>query len=124
MAAPIHDVHTCDAEIAQQLPVISAQQDSLAAVLLTRWLRRAVTAGPASLEVTRPHRQERWELRWRASNHRAHAVTAPTLAELFVHLLAELPEAEQQHWTRGALHPSAVEAAAALRPLTPIAMEA
>jgi hypothetical protein len=101
IAAPSDDPDDRDAQIARQLPVISTQRDSLAAVMLTRWLRLAVTHGPASLEVTRYRGQERWELRWRAANHRAHAVTAPTLAELFVRLLAELPEAERQRWTGG-----------------------
>jgi hypothetical protein len=103
MDGPLDDPHDRDAQIVRQLPVISAQRDSLAAVLLTRWLRLAVDHGPASLELTRYHRHERWELRWRASDHRAHAVTAPTLAELLVCLLAELPEAEQRRWTGGAL---------------------
>jgi len=98
----LNDRHGRDAQIARQLPVISAQRDSLAAVMLTRWLRLAVTHGPASLEVTHHHRHERWELRWRASDHRAHAVTAPTLPELFLCLLAELPEVEQRRWTGGA----------------------
>jgi hypothetical protein len=70
--------------------------------MLTRWLRMAVAHGPASLEVTHHHRQERWELRWCASNHRAHAVVAPTLAQLLVRLLAELSEAERQRWAGGA----------------------
>jgi hypothetical protein len=99
MNAPLGDVHDRDTQIARQLPVISMQQDSLAAVMLTRWLRLAVAYGPASLEVSRHHRQECWELRWRASNHRPHAVMAPTLAELFVRLLAELPESEKQRWS-------------------------
>jgi hypothetical protein len=105
MDAPVDDFDDCEAQIARQLPVISAQQDSLAAVLLTRWLRLAVTHGPASLEVTRHHRQEHWGLRWRAPNHRAHALEASTLAELFVRLLAELPEAERRHWTAGTAPP-------------------
>ena len=83
MDAPLDDFHDRDAQIARQLPVISTQQNSLAAVMLTRWLRLAVAHGPASLEVTRPHGQERWGLCWRAPNHRAHAVEASTLAELF-----------------------------------------
>jgi hypothetical protein len=102
MDAPPDHLNDPDAQIARQLPVISAQRDSLAAVMLTRWLRLAVSHGPASLAVTHHHRQERWELRWRAPNHRTHTVTAPTLAELFVRLLAELPEAERQRWTVGA----------------------
>jgi hypothetical protein len=106
MAAPLDDVDDGAAQIARQLPIISAQQDSLAAVLLTRWLRRAVSHGPASLEVTRAHSREHWELRWRAPNHRGHAVEAPSLAELFVRLLAELPEEEQRHWTTGAPRPN------------------
>lgn len=99
MDSPVDDVHARAAQIARQLPVISSQQDSLAAVLLTRWLRLAVAHGPASLDVTHRHGRERWGLRWRAPNRHAHTVTAPTLAELFVRLLAALPEAERQHWT-------------------------
>ena len=102
MDGPLDEFHDRDAQIARQLPVISTQRDSLAAVLLTRWLRLAVAHGPASLEVTRHHRGERWKLRWRAATHRTHAVTAPTLAELWVRLLDELPEAEQQRWIGGA----------------------
>jgi hypothetical protein len=105
MNGPLDDRKDRDAQIARQLPVISAQRDSLAAVMLTRWLRLAVAHGPASLEVTRHHRRERWELRWRAANHRTYAVTAPTLAELFLGLLDELPEAEQRRWTGGARPP-------------------
>jgi hypothetical protein len=105
MDGPLDELNDRDTQIARQLPVISAQRDSLAAVMLTRWLRLAVAHGPASLEVTRHHRGERWELRWRASTHRTHAVTAPTLAELFLRLLDELPEAEQRRWTGGALPP-------------------
>jgi hypothetical protein len=105
MDTPSDDVHARDVQIARQLPVISAQRDSLAAVMLTRWLRLAVAHGPASLEVTPPRGRERWGLRWRAPDHRAHAVEAPTLAELFVRLLAELPEAERRHWTAGASRP-------------------
>jgi hypothetical protein len=97
MHSPRDDLNNRDAQIARQLPVISAQQDSLAAVMLTRWLRLAVSHGPASLEVTRPHGREHWGLRWRAPNHRAHAFEAPSLAELFVRLLAALPEAERGH---------------------------
>jgi hypothetical protein len=79
MDAPLDELKDRDAQIARQLPVISAQRDSLAAVMLTRWLRLAVAHGPASLEVTHHHQGERWKLRWRAATHRAHAVTAPTL---------------------------------------------
>ena len=99
MPTPLDDIHDRNAQITRQLPVISTQQDSLAAIMLTRWLRVAVAYGPASLEVTHHRRQERWKLRWRGSNHRPHIVMAPTLPELFVRLLAELPEAERQHWT-------------------------
>jgi hypothetical protein len=106
MAAPVDDVHDRDTQVVRQLPVISAQRDSLAAVMLTRWLRLAGAHGPASLEVTCPHGRERWGLRWRAPNGRAHAVEAPSLAELFVRLLAELPEAERRHWTAGTPPPS------------------
>ena len=99
MNAPLNDVHDRDAQITRQLPVISTQQSSLAAIMLTRWLRVAVDYGPASLGVIHHHRQERWTLRWHGSNHRSHSVMAPTLPELFVRLLAELSEAERQHWT-------------------------
>jgi hypothetical protein len=99
MDGPLDELNDRDAQIARQLPVISAQRDSLAAVMLTRWLRLAVANGPASLEVMHHYRGERWKLCWRASNHRAHAVTAPTLAELFLCLLDELPEMEQRRWT-------------------------
>jgi hypothetical protein len=102
MDAPFDESNDRNAQIARQLPVISTQQDSLAAVMLTRWLRRAAVHGSASLEIMHRHGQEYWGLRWRASNHHAHAVEAPTLAELFVCLLGELPEQEQQHWTAGA----------------------
>jgi hypothetical protein len=105
MDGPLDDPHDRDAQIARQLPVISVQRDSLAAVMLTRWLRLSVAHGPASLEVTHHRRQERWELRWHTSNHRAHAVEATTLAELFLCLLDALPEAEQRRWTGGALPP-------------------
>jgi hypothetical protein len=105
MNGPVDELNDRDAQIARQLPVISAQRDSLAAVMLTRWLRLAGAHGPASLEATRHHRQERWELRWHTSHHHPHAVTAPTLAELFVRLLDELPEAEQRRWTGEALPP-------------------
>ena len=101
MEIPLDNFHDRDAQVARQLPVISTQQDSLAAVMLTRWLRLAVAHGPASLEVTRPHGHERWGLCWRAPDHRAHAVEASTLAELFVRLLDELPEAERRLWTGG-----------------------
>src|SRR5919106_1576952 len=73
MDGPLDDLNDRDAQIARQLPVISAQRDSLAAVIPTRGLRLPVAPGPASLEVTHHHRGERWELRWRASNHRPHA---------------------------------------------------
>jgi hypothetical protein len=105
MDRPADEAHARAAQIARQLPVISAQQDSLAAVLLTRWLRLAARRGPASFEVTHRHGRERWGLRWRAPNRHAHAVTAPTLADLFVRLLAVLPEAERRHWTAGASPP-------------------
>jgi hypothetical protein len=117
MDSPLDDVHARDAQIARQLPVISAQQDSLAAVLLTRWLRLTVDHGPASLEVTRAHGREHWGRRWRAPNHRARAVHAPTLAELFVRLLAELPEEERQHWAAEAF-PSAGRSRRSLPPQT------
>jgi len=46
IAAPSDDPDDRDTQIARQLPVISTQRDSLAAVMLTRWLRLAVTQRP------------------------------------------------------------------------------
>jgi hypothetical protein len=83
-------------QIERQLPVISRQQDSLAAVMLVRWLRLVGDQGTAGLEVQRRRRRERWAVRWQTPDRRAHALEAPTLAELFVRLLAALPEADRR----------------------------
>ena len=111
MDGPLDDPHDRDAQIARQLPVISAQRDSLAAVMLTRWLRLSVAHGPGSLEVTHHHRQERWELRWHTSNHRAHAVEAATLAELFCACSTRSPRRSSGAGLAGPSHPSAPRAA-------------
>jgi hypothetical protein len=96
------DAPTDDREvhIAQQLPVITPQWDSLAVVMFTRWMRLVAAYGSARLEVRYRHGQEFWVLRWHAPTHRIHRIEAPTLAEFLVRLLGELPEAEQQRWTR------------------------
>jgi hypothetical protein len=85
-----------DAQIARQLPVISVQRDSLAAVMLVRWLRLVGDQGAAGLEVQRRRGRECWTLRWQAPDRRAHALEAPTLAALFVRLLAALPAADRR----------------------------
>ena len=85
--------------IAEQLPVISHQQDSLAAVLLTRWLRLAAPHGVASLQVTAHRRRERWSLSWHTPTHRTKTLQAPTLAALYGCLLAEMTPEEQQCWS-------------------------
>jgi hypothetical protein len=94
--ALLDDHDDLNAQIARQLPVISAQRDSLAAVLLVRWLRLVGDHGTAGLEVQRRRGRERWTLHWHAPDRRVHALEAPTLAELFVRLLAELPEADRR----------------------------
>jgi len=87
--------------IAQQLPVISTQQDSLAAVLLTRWLRLAVPHGMASLQVAPRRRRERWSLSWHTPTRQAKTLQASTLAALYVSLLTEMTPEEQRRWARG-----------------------
>jgi len=97
MDAPPDDL---EAWITKQLPVVSPQRESLAVVMLSRWMRLAAAHGAAHLEVTYHHGHERWVLRWHAPNHRrAHQLEATTPAALLVRLLAELPEAEQRRWT-------------------------
>jgi hypothetical protein len=93
---PQGDPDDLDRQIERQLPVISRQQDSLAAVMLVRWLRLVGDQGTAGLEVQRRRGRERWAVRWQASDRRAHALEAPTLAELFVRLLTVLPEADRR----------------------------
>jgi hypothetical protein len=94
--APRGDPDDLTRQIERQLPVISRQQDSLAAVMLVRWLRLVGDQGTAGLEVQRRRGRERWAVRWQTSDRRAHALEAPTLAELFVRLLAALPEADRR----------------------------
>ena len=90
------DPEALAAQIARQLPVVSHQRDSLAAVMLARWLRLAGAHGPAGLEVRRRGSREYWTVHWQAPNHRAQTLEAPTLAELYVRLCAGLPEAERR----------------------------
>src|SRR5688572_29431683 len=91
--------------IAQQLPVISPQRDSLAAVLLTRWLRLAAPYGVACLQVAHRRGRERWSLSWHTPTRQTKTLQAPTLPALFVCLLAEMAPEEQRRWagdaTRG-----------------------
>jgi hypothetical protein len=91
--------HADERRIAEQLPVISHQQDSLAAVLLSRWLRLAAPHGVASLHVTAHRRQEQWSLSWHTSTHHTKTLQAPTLAALYSCLLAEMTPEEQQRWS-------------------------
>ena len=86
-------------QVAEQLPVISPQRDSLAAVLLTRWLRLAASRGMASLQVTQRRGRERWSLSWHTPRRQPKTLQAPTLAALYVSLLAELPPEEQRRWS-------------------------
>ena len=96
MNVPFNDPEAFEALIARQLPVISPQRDSLAVVLLTRWMRLAAAHGPARLEVSHRRRQERWILSWQASGGHTHQLEAPTLAELLVRARAELPPGTPQ----------------------------
>lgn len=96
MDAPMDDL---EARIAQQLPVISQQRDSLAVVMLTRWMRLMAAHGSARLEVIYRSGHESWALRWHAANHRTYRLEAPTLAELLVRLLDERAEVKQRRWT-------------------------
>jgi hypothetical protein len=98
MDVPCNDPEALEADIARQLPVISAQRDSLAVVLLTRWMRLAAAHGPARLEVSQRRHQERWVLGWRAPNGHNQQLEAPTPAELLVRLLAELPPGAPRRW--------------------------
>ena len=96
MDALSDDPADVDAQIARQLPAISAQRDSLAAVLLVRWLRLVGEHGAAGLEVQRRRGRERWTAHWHTPDRRAHVLEAPTLAALFVRLLAALPDADRR----------------------------
>jgi hypothetical protein len=73
-------------QMAWQLPVVSPQQDSLAVVMLARWMRLMARHGSASLEVITRQGQESWVLRWHNPAHRLSQLEAPTLAELYVRL--------------------------------------
>ena len=85
--------------IADQLPVISPQRDSLAAVLLIRWLRLAASRGATSLQLTQRRGRERWSLSWHTPRRQLKTLQAPTLAALYVSLLAEMPPEDQQRWS-------------------------
>jgi hypothetical protein len=87
-----------ETRIAQQLPVVGRQRDSLAVVMLTRWMRLMAAHGSARLELLHRHGQEAWVLWWHDSSHRTHRLEASTLAELFVRLLDERTEVKQQLW--------------------------
>ncbi|HEX9871456.1 MAG TPA: hypothetical protein VGC99_23200 [Candidatus Tectomicrobia bacterium] len=63
-------------------------------------MRLVAAYGSARLEARYRHGQEFWVLRWHAPTYHTHRLEAPTLAEFLVRLLGELPEAEQQRWTR------------------------
>jgi hypothetical protein len=91
MDVPFNDPEALEAHIASQLPVISQQRDSLAVVLLTRWMRLAAAHGPARLELSRRGHQERWLLGWQAPDGHTQELEAPTLAELLVRVRAERP---------------------------------
>jgi hypothetical protein len=62
MHLPCNDPEALEAHITRQLAVISQQRDSLAVVLLTRWMRLAAAHGPAHLELSRRRHQEHWLL--------------------------------------------------------------
>ena len=91
MNVPFTDPEGLEVHIARQLPVISQQRDSLAVVLLTRWMRLAAVDGPVRLEVSRRRQQEHWRLGWQAPGGHTQQLEAPTLAELLVRVRAELP---------------------------------
>ncbi|MGH8069698.1 MAG: hypothetical protein ACRERE_31540 [Candidatus Entotheonellia bacterium] len=100
MNVPFNDPEALEAQIVRQLPVISPQRDSLAVVLLTRWMRLAAAHGPAHLEVSHRRHQECWILRWQAPGGHTQQLEAPTLAELLVRVRAELPPGAPRRWTR------------------------
>jgi hypothetical protein len=99
MDIPFNDPEALEAHIARQLPVISQQRDSLAVVLLTRWMRLAAAHGPARLEVSRHRHQERWRLAWQAPDGHTQQLEAPTLAELLVRVRTERPPGAPRHCT-------------------------
>ena len=78
-----------EARIAQRLPVVSPQRDSLAVVMLTRWMCLMAKHGAACLEVRQRHGQESWVLCWHTPSRRPQRLEAPTLAELCVRLRDE-----------------------------------
>jgi hypothetical protein len=91
MNLPCHDPEVLEAYIATQLPVISQQRDSLAVVLLTRWMRLAAAHGPVRIELSRRRHQEHWQLGWQGPGGHPQQLEAPTLAELLVRVRAERP---------------------------------
>jgi hypothetical protein len=91
MNLPCNDPEALEARIARQLPMISQQRDSLAVVLLTRWMRLAAAHGPARLELARRRHQEHWRLGWRGPGGQTRQLEAPTLAELLIRVRAEQP---------------------------------
>jgi hypothetical protein len=91
MNLPRNDSEALEDHISRQLPVISRQRDSLAVVLLTRWMRLAAAHGPARLELSPRRHQERWLLGWQAPGGHTQQLEAPTLAELLVRVRAERP---------------------------------
>jgi hypothetical protein len=99
MNVPFNDPEAIESHIARQLPVISQQRDSLAVVLLARWMRLAAAHGPARLEVSRRRQQECWLLGWHAPGGHPQQLEAPTLAELLVRLRAERPPGAPRHRT-------------------------
>jgi len=96
------DPETLVTQIARHLPVVSHQRDSLAAVMLARWLRLVGAHGPASLEVWRRGRHEYWTVYWQTPTHRIQTLAAPTLAELYVRLYAALPDADRRRLQKDA----------------------
>jgi hypothetical protein len=98
MNVPCLDPEVLEAHMASALPVISQQRDSLAVILLTRWMRLAAAHGPARIEVCR-RQQERWRLDWQVPGGRTQQLEAATLAELLVRVHAERPPGAPRHRT-------------------------
>jgi hypothetical protein len=97
MNVPFNDPEGLEVHIARQLPVISQQRDSLAVVLLTRWMRLAATHGTVRLAVSRHRHQERWLLGWQTPGGHTQELEAPTLAELLVRVRTERPPGAPRH---------------------------
>ena len=83
MDTPHDDV---EAQIIQQLPVISSQRESLAA------------RGRARLEAAHRRGRATWSLSWHTAMRQAKTLTAATLAELYVGLLAQMTGEERTRW--------------------------